>query len=72
MSNRTLIEINHDNCHDIVRGQEAFMQAIIEMMRGGGSPRVVEQLERFGVTHVGQRHHSDRCSVSYPHHKVEL
>ena len=72
MSQRTLIEFNHDEGFKIVDDPIGFAAVIMEMIRGGSDPRTVAALERFGITHVGQRHHSDRCEVAYPHHKISL
>lgn len=72
LSNRTLIEFNHDKWGEIADNEQAFVTAILQMLNHGGTPRTVEDLERYGITYVGQRHHSDRASVTYPHHKVEL
>lgn len=72
MSNRTVVEFNHDVWMKIEADRLGFAGAILEMLRGGGTPRAVEALEHYGVTYAGQRHHSDRCAVVYKHHKIEL
>jgi hypothetical protein len=72
MSNRTLLEFNHDHGFSIEDDPAAFVQTILEMIRAGGRPRTVDALENFGIAYVGQRHHSDSCSVVYKHRKVEL
>jgi hypothetical protein len=42
------------------------------MLRGGDGPREVEGLKPYGITHAGQRHHSDKAEVVYRHSKVVL
>lgn len=72
MSNRSLIEFNHDCWPKIASDREGFANAVLEMSRAGGTPQAVDHLERYGVTYVGQRHHSERATVEYPHYKVSL
>ena len=72
MSNRSLIEFNHDFWMQIDADKAGFADAILEMSRGGGTPQAVERLERYGVTFVGTRHHSDKATVDYKYHRVEL
>ena len=71
MSNRSLIEFNHDFWSKIDADKEGFADAILEMLRSGGT-RAVEGLERYGVTYAGQRHHSERATVEYRHLRVDL
>jgi len=70
MSNRSMIEFNHDCWPKIEDDKDGFVNAVLEMSRAGGTPRAVEALERYGVTFVGTRHHSEPASVEYRHHKV--
>lgn len=72
MSNRTLIEFNHDRWFKVQSDKDGFVEAILEMLRAGGTPYVVDRLDDFGITYVSQRHHSDPVSVVYKHHKIEL
>lgn len=72
MSNRSLIEFNHDCWPKIEADREGFAHAVLEMSRAGGTPEAVAALARFGVTFVGTRHHSDRATVDYKYHRVEL
>jgi hypothetical protein len=72
MSNRSLIEFNHDCWPAIEDDPIGFAGAVLEMSRAGGTPRAVDALERYGVTYVGTRHHSEKVSVEYKHHKVTL
>lgn len=72
MSNRTLVEFNHDLWGSVADDPDGFAAAILEMLRGGGTPDIVRRLEHYGITYVGQRHHSERVTIAYSHHKVEL
>ena len=56
MSNRTLLEINHDLGAIIERDPEGFAAAIGMLLRSGNPNRA---LERFGVSVGPTRHHSD-------------
>lgn len=58
MSNRSLIEINHDYTHDL--GAD-FMLALVRYLCSADK-RTAGELERWGVRVVGMRHHSD-CFV---------
>lgn len=72
MSNRTIVEFNHDYAHEIITDPDGFMQHIAEMLRCGvnGNPenkRGVElerQLERYGVRTVPTVHHSEERRVT--------
>lgn len=57
MSIRTLIEINHDAGYRIDDQPSEFAAALGRYLRSGDS-RTAEELERFGVRVIGQRHHS--------------
>jgi hypothetical protein len=58
MSNRTLLEINHDCSHLIGRSPEAFQRALRDYM-GSGSKESARHLERWGIRVFGMRHHSE-------------
>lgn len=59
MSNRSLIEINHDFAGDL--GAD-FMLALGRYLRSADSRNATE-LERWGVTVVGMRHHSEKFVI---------
>lgn len=59
MSNRTLIEINHDMVHDLDR---QFLVSLRGFLTGGSS-RCAEDLERYGVKIIATRHHSEAFRV---------
>ena len=68
MSNRTLIELNHDYAHEM--GNTAFLDALGRYLRGG-SREAAEALERFGCTVISMRHHSGEfhippCTDGFP------
>lgn len=56
MSNRTLIEINHDHAH---RLDEGFLEALGRYL-ASASRENAEGLERYGVRVLGMRHHSEK------------
>lgn len=61
MSNRSLIEINHDYAHEIEKNADTFMAALNAYLRGGRCD-IVQNGMRFvfaGVRVFGMRHHSD-------------
>lgn len=57
MSQRTIIEINHDYSHTIARDPEVFLDALRSMLSSAG-PRTYEPLKHFGITVVETVHHS--------------
>lgn len=62
MSNRTIIEINHDFAHKIDREPEAFVSDLGTALRSGNR-QAWEALERFGVRRAIMAHHSDARHV---------
>ncbi len=70
MSNRTLIEINHDYAHKIEGNQESFCRAL-GLYLNSGNRENADQLERYGVRVFGMRHHSDGFSIKWGAHKAE-
>lgn len=60
MSNRSLLEINHDCAGYIENDPEAFAAIILAYLCSGQvNPYMERKLRRFGVTVHGMRHHSD-------------
>lgn len=57
MSNRTLIEINHDYAGQILNEDIAFVTRLYRYLCSA-SRETAEELERFGVKVIGMRHHS--------------
>lgn len=60
MSNRSMLEFNHDYCPSS-GDQEAFVHGLVLYMRSGDP----ECLPR-GVTYFGMRHHSHPCPLGDP------
>lgn len=59
MSNRTLIEINHDFAHAIDAGGAGdFERALLGYLRSA-SKESAKRLEFYGVRVLGMRHHSE-------------
>lgn len=69
MSNRTLIEINHDLWHKIKENPLRFAGDVIRYL-GSGSPECAEQLERYGLRVFGMRHHSDEYEIKWGGHEA--
>lgn len=68
MSNRTLIEINHDCAGDIARLSDgAFPQALLDYLRSG-SREDAETLRRYGIRVFGMRHHSEGFNITWGYH----
>lgn len=65
MSNRTLMEFNHDHAYSVERDPEGFVRAV-SLYLSSGSRREAEALERYGVTVIRMRHHSDDFMVGLP------
>lgn len=65
MSNRTLIEFNHDYAGQIMADEEGFMLALGRYLNS--ADKIGEQgLERYGVRVIGMRHHSEPVNVRWP------
>ena len=63
MSNRTLIEINHDCAHDIERGKDTFMYLLGLWLRCGDREAREALADDWGVRIISQRHHSDKFFI---------
>lgn len=61
VSNRSMIEINHDECPYSVEERTMFLRGIVDFIRSGDP----EDLPR-GLTWFGTRHHSDPCPLGSP------
>lgn len=64
MSQRSLIEINHDNTGAIERDPAMFIRALSQYLASGLVRERDPVLERFGVRVISRRHHSDKFYVS--------
>jgi hypothetical protein len=68
MSNRTLLEFNHDQAHRIKDDPAPFLAALNELLRAGGDDGVFLTLGSYGVKWHGQRHHSDGFKIEWGRH----
>lgn len=66
MSNRTLIEINHDFAGEIDREDTQFVIDLVAYLRAGGE-RAKENLQQYGIRVLGTRHHSDGFCIKWGH-----
>lgn len=65
MSNRSLIEINHDYVGTIDKAREGeFERALLRYLRSADTDSAAN-LERFGVRVFGMRHHSDGFNIEW-------
>lgn len=65
MSNRSIVEFNHDYTHKIIENRDEFCTALIHALNGA-SYRHWEVLERYGARLAVTAHHSeDRKVVAY-------
>jgi hypothetical protein len=62
MSNRSIVEFNHDFAHDIMRDQQGFIDAL-RFALGHSTEGNWKNLQRFGVTYTTTCHHSDERKV---------
>lgn len=62
MSQRSLIEINHDCSHEIARAPMEFAEHLQRAL-ASGSDRSWEALKRYGITRITQCHHSEDRKV---------
>ena len=60
MSNRTVIEINHDYGNQIQANPDEFLEAIRNLINYSSTGEdVIDDLSRFGITVTPTVHHSD-------------
>ena len=59
MSNRTIIEINHDFAHIINAERFEFCNALIEVLRSSSSEEGWATLDRMGIRHIATGHNSE-------------
>lgn len=65
MSNRTLVELNHDHAHKMDSAE--FLHVLARYL-GSGSQEAAEELSRYGVRVFGMRHHSDGYNIQWGWH----
>lgn len=71
MSQRTIVEFNHDYAHKLDGAddiRQVFARLVDHALRSG-SKEDWEQLRRFGITRIVQCHHSDDRKVIVNRHE---
>lgn len=63
MSNRSLLEFNHDYAGDIKNDSTAFLETLRRYLNSADQGHAAA-LERFGVRRVSIRHHADKFHIS--------
>lgn len=64
MSNRTLIELNHDYWDRIARNPDEFIIALI-LYLGSGDKETSDKLSRYGLRIIGMKHHSEGHDIKW-------
>lgn len=72
MSNRTIMEFNHDFTHEIRADPAGFAAAMLEQGRAANNPHTIERLRRYGVVIVETVHHSTDRSVRIEGKDIQL
>lgn len=75
MSNRTIVEFNHDLAGEIAKDPDGFLLAIQEMLRSGVNEFESETriaLSQYGVRTTPTHHHTTRTEVSMAHGPYEF
>ena len=63
MSNRTLIEINHDCAGNIDGDHYRFAQVIYRYLCSASTRGLEDNLERYGLRVIAMRHHSENFRI---------
>jgi hypothetical protein len=66
MSQRTIVEFNHDLAFRIDEDPEGFLRAVRHMLNSGANQSegyIVDALNRFGVRTTPTHHHSTKAEV---------
>lgn len=71
MSQRTIVEINHDYAHAIQADPHKFMQLFLRAL-ASGDKREWDELRHFGIRKAVQCHHSDERKVVVDGHDYPL
>ena len=70
MSQRTIVEFNHDYAHEVGRDRGALSELLAAVMRSGRPDSEEEwRLGRYGVRVLTSRHHSDSLRVEVGGHE---
>jgi hypothetical protein len=68
MSNRSLMEFNHDRTQEIFEDTPGFIVALDNYL-ANASKRNVEALKHYGIRIFGMRHHSEPFFVKWGAHE---
>jgi hypothetical protein len=68
MSNRTLVELNHDLWGKM---NSAEFLAALQAYLGSASPENADRLSRYGVRIFGMRHHSEGFDIKWGWHEAK-
>lgn len=71
MSQRTVVEFNHDRVHDIAKDELRFTQLLLRALRQGDA-EAWKSLRPFGLTRAVQCHHSDDRKVVVRGHEYPI
>jgi hypothetical protein len=63
MSQRSIIELNHDFSHAIDREGGRFVDLLLRAL-ASGDERYWQDLDRYGVRRIAQCHHSEHRTVT--------
>jgi hypothetical protein len=64
LSNRTLIEINHDFAHMVKENPERFAEELYRYL-GSASAENASNLTKYGIRRFGIRHHSEAFDIKF-------
>ena len=64
MSNRTLIEINHDFAGQVKDHPQEFADVLYRYLASASAENAVE-LHRYGIRRIGIRHHSEAFDIKF-------
>jgi hypothetical protein len=67
MSNRSLVELNHDYWY--MMKEPGFAEAL-QLYLASANAENAERLERFGVHVFGMRHHSEGFKIKWGHQEA--
>lgn len=71
MSNRSLIEVNHDFAGIIDRATEGQVERALLRYLRSGDRNSAENLEQYGIRVFGMRHHSDAFHIEWGHQTLD-
>ena len=72
MSNRTLLEVNHDFGHRFEREDGELVIGLFSNAIRSGDDKDWAKLEYFGIRKIVMRHHSDDAIIKLPYATIKL